>query len=193
MKSAHSNLNQPHHTTERRQNCLRPVVSPINDFMRRIPIICLFSLYALTVSAAEPNDSVPNIINALNESGKFKIEQPENLLKRLERSSEPRHSEENAHSGSATSSSKKTGYRVEVFADNNVRTAKAQASSKRRQLQSRLPQYKVYLVFDSPFWRVRLGDFPTRSQAENALQEVRKAFPSLRKDTRIVRSVIIPN
>lgn len=148
---------------------------------------------ALTASASAPNDSVPNIIKALDESGKFTIEQPESMLKRLERSNEQRHSDEEARSGSSSSYSKKTGYRVEVFADNNVRTAKAQASSKRRQLQSRLPQYKVYLVFDSPFWRVRLGDFPTRTQAENALQEVRKAFPSLRKDTRVVRSVITPN
>jgi hypothetical protein len=93
---------------------------------------------------------------------------------------------------SATQTRSKNGFRVEVFSDNKVQTAKAQAASKKRLLQARLPQYKVYLVFEAPYWRVRLGDFTNRSAAEAAMSEVKRAFPAFATDLRVVRSTINP-
>lgn len=79
---------------------------------------------------------------------------------------------------------------MEVFADNNVRTAKSRATAKRRNLMARLPQYRVYLTFQSPYWRVRVGDFRTRGEAEGAMAEIRRIFPSYSSDLRIVRDRI---
>jgi hypothetical protein len=122
------------------------------------------------------------------------ITQPSELTKRLDRVEEDQTNQDNETSTSTTTvqTRGRSGYRVEVFADNKVQTAKAQAASKKRLLQARLPQYKVYLVFEAPYWRVRLGDFTNRSAAEAAMSEVRQAFPSFSTDLRIVRSSINP-
>ncbi|MBO5052626.1 MAG: SPOR domain-containing protein [Muribaculaceae bacterium] len=61
---------------------------------------------------------------------------------------------------------------------------------RRSKIASRLPQYPAYLVFESPYWRVRVGDFTTRTEAESAMAEIRRAFPSFSSDLRIVKSRI---
>lgn len=165
-------------------------------------ILLLAAVFATTASAsaqtevkAEP-DSVVNIVNALNSTENIRVTQDPELTKLLERREgvEKRADQsDNDASGQGAVRRSRSGYRVEVFADNNVRTAKIQAASKKRKIESRFPQYRVYLVFESPFWRVRLGDFPSRSGAEGALGEVRSAFPALRNSLRVVRSSINPN
>jgi hypothetical protein len=148
---------------------------------------------AASVMAVEPTDTLVNITKTLNESGNVKIIQPQELTKRLDRVEEDQvTNQENESQQNVTSTRSKSGFRVEVYADNKVQTAKAQAASKKRLLQARLPQYKVYLVFEAPYWRVRLGDFTSRSAAEAALSEVKQAFPAFSTDLRIVRSSINP-
>lgn len=148
---------------------------------------------AASVMAMEPTDTLVNITKTLNESGNVKIIQPQELTKRLDRVEEDQvTNQENESQQNVTSTRSKSGFRVEVYADNKVQTAKAQAASKKRLLQARLPQYKVYLVFEAPYWRVRLGDFTSRSAAEAALSEVKQAFPAFSTDLRIVRSSINP-
>lgn len=148
---------------------------------------------AVNVLAVEPSDTTINITKALNESGKVSVSQPTELTKRLDRVEEDQATNQDSDSQSSTVQTRgKNGFRVEVFADNKVQTAKAQAASKKRLLQARLPQYRVYLVFEAPYWRVRLGDFTNRTAAEAAMSEVRQAFPSFSTDLRIVRSSINP-
>lgn len=163
---------------------------------RNFLTFCAVMALSLPCAAQEPADTAAlNIVNALNSQGNITVDQPEGLTRRLDRKEgqdERAQSEDNNEkAGSqATSPRSRTGYRVEVFADNNVRTAKAQASNRKRMLQARLPQYRVYLVFESPFWRVRLGDFTTRAGAESALAEVRRALPGSTSSLRIVRCAI---
>lgn len=139
-------------------------------------------------------DSIPaGIVSALKQKGKFTIDQPESLAKRLERvAAEEKDSEQGSAEGQTVVRRGRSGYRVEVFADNNVRTAKVQAAAKKRMVEQRLSEYQTYLVFESPFWRVRMGDFTTRAEAEAAMAEVRRAIPSLQSGLRIVRSTINP-
>lgn len=140
----------------------------------------------------EPDSVAVTIVRAINDSGVVVVEQPAGLDKRLERVEESNvESTENEVRGNSGVRSR-SGYRVEVFADNNVRTAKVAAANRKRQLQARLPQYKVYLVFEAPFWRVRIGDFSSRSEAESALAEVRRAMPGQKSGLRIVRCTINP-
>lgn len=145
---------------------------------------------------AEEPDSVavaPNIVTTLTDSGKFTIDQPEGLANRLERVTvTTKDGDEEQSEGNAAVRRGRSGFRVEVFADNNVRTAKVQAAAKKRMVEQRLSQHRVYLVFESPFWRVRMGDFTTRAEAEAAMAEVRRALPSLNSGLRIVRSTINP-
>jgi preprotein translocase subunit SecD len=148
---------------------------------------------AASALAVEPNDSIVNITKSLNDSGKIVVKQPAELTKRLDKVEEEQSSsQDNDTQSTAVQTRSKNGYRVEVFADNKVQTAKAQAASKKRLLQAKFPQYKTYLVFEAPYWRVRLGDFTNRSAADAAMSEVRQAFPSFSTDLRVVRSTINP-
>lgn len=144
-------------------------------------------------AATQVADSA-DIVASLTKDGKVVLEQPEGLQQRLKFKTGVEESEVNAEDDKTTTKTRQGhwGYRVEVFADNNVRTAKAQASSRKRMLQARLPQYRSYLVFESPFWRVRIGDFTSKADAESAMAEVRKLLPQTASALRIVRSTINP-
>lgn len=147
---------------------------------------------AITARAAYTDqtiDSLPKIVGHLDSIGNVHINAPDELNARLEKESTTDNSDEKENIPTSTVKNR-SGYRVEVFADNNVRTAKVQASNKKRSLQARFPQYGVYLVFEAPFWRVRVGDFTNRSAAESAMAEIRQAMPSLSSSLRVVRSAI---
>ena len=85
---------------------------------------------------------------------------------------------------------KTAGYRVQVFSDNNVSTAKSEARTKAQALQARLPQYRTYVIYQSPYWRLKVGDFPTRTEAENAADEIKKIFPAYAREVRVVKDRI---
>ncbi len=82
---------------------------------------------------------------------------------------------------------------MQVFDDNNVRTAKHEAQNRKRQVESRFPEFRAYMQFNSPYWRVKVGDFRTRSEADAALAAIRAAFPSIGNQMRVVRDHINAN
>ncbi len=79
------------------------------------------------------------------------------------------------------------GYRVQVFSDNNQRTAKGEARSKEKQLRGAFPDFGTYVVYNSPFWRLKVGDFRTQHEAEAAADEIKSRFPSFAREVRVVR------
>ena len=60
------------------------------------------------------------------------------------------------------------GYRIQIgiFADHN--DAEAEASKARAAIS-----HNVYVIFEEPFYRVRIGDFRSKRAVEQALREVR--------------------
>lgn len=82
------------------------------------------------------------------------------------------------------------GYRIQIFSDNNVRTAKANAEHRKRLIEAQNPEIRTYLTFESPYWRVRVGDYRTQSEAASALRELKSSFPSFASDFRVVRERI---
>ena len=143
--------------------------------MRYILTVLTACAGILAMKADEPKAT---IVPHINSSGNISVERLE-----FDESNQSSESNKNARATSV-------GYRVEVFADNNARTAKSQALARRRNISARLPQYDTYMVFESPYWRVRVGDFKSKSEAEHALAEIRKAFPAYSHDLRIIRSRI---
>lgn len=89
-----------------------------------------------------------------------------------------------------TKSGKTVGFRVQVYADNNARSAKVEARQRERAIGQQFPAYSTYVSYASPYWRLRVGDFPTQYDAEKAASEIRKAFPRYAREVRVVRDRI---
>ena len=82
------------------------------------------------------------------------------------------------------------GFRVQVFSSNNQRTARAEAFRIKTLIEDRFPDTAVYENFSAPFWRVRVGDFRTREEAEEKRNELRRAFPAMRREMVVIRDTI---
>ncbi len=128
------------------------------------------------------------------------LEQPEALLNRL-RATEPKAEGENPDAESTEAEEKEeapvyrskgkiVGYRVQVYADNNVRVAKGEARQRERAISRRFPAMTTYVAYASPYWRLRVGDFRTQAEAEKAAADIRRAFPGYAREVRIVRDRI---
>lgn len=85
------------------------------------------------------------------------------------------------------STGRMAGYRVQVYSDGNQRNAKKQTQLKAAQVSRRFPDMRTYISYSAPFWRLRVGDFRSRGDAESAAAQLRQAFPAFRNEIRIVR------
>ena len=149
---------------------------------------------ALTFAGATARET--GIVQHINASGNITIDQPAALDKLL-KSPAPEQTNaveaadhvETSASGS-THATTRTGYRVQIFDDNNPRTARGQAEARHAQVKAAFPGMRSYIMFNSPYWRVKVGDFRTRAEAEAAMAELRHAFPSMAAYMRIVRDKI---
>lgn len=157
--------------------------------MSRIQSIILVLLLAISVEC-----QAQTIIDHITSFGNIRVFQSENLYRLIEPVAVPdsianvdTEVDVDEADESATS---RTGYRVLVFDDNNPRTARSQAESRHRQMQAEFPQMRAYVTFNSPYWRVKVGDFRTRGEAEAAMAELRHKFPALAAYMRIVRDKI---
>ena len=156
--------------------------------------IILIALCGSTVTAEKKVEKVVTIVNHITEGTDNTVTQPEALLKRLQLIVDPTEEEDRTEEASRPVGGRQAGYRVQVFSDNNVRTAKAEASSKQRVISARFPQYQTYVRYNSPYWRLKVGDFKTQQEANAAAEELRKAFPAYSKEIRVVRDRIsLPN
>jgi len=66
------------------------------------------------------------------------------------------------------------GYRIQIFTSTTRELAEAEALKARE----RFPSDSVYILFQSPWHRVRVGDFATRQDAEEKIVEAKeKGYP----------------
>ena len=57
------------------------------------------------------------------------------------------------------------GYRVQIFAGRDIQAATMAETRAKEDFEPK--GYKVYLIFEAPFYKVRIGDFTDRNDAEN--------------------------
>lgn len=81
---------------------------------------------------------------------------------------------------------KMRGYKIQAFAGNDQRTSKDEAYRKQALINQAFPELETVITFESPFWRLRVGNFKTREEAEEVLNEMRQVFPSFGKEMYIV-------
>ncbi|MDE5900376.1 MAG: SPOR domain-containing protein [Muribaculaceae bacterium] len=156
--------------------------------MTRIFLLIILTSSALTATAR-------NFADQLDSRANVTVTQPASLRARLASSriateAETGSGETISAPASSSTSTTAGGYRVQVFSDNNPRTAKREAQSKAAALSETFPQWATYLTFDSPYWRLRVGDFRTYEDATQAVVELKNAFPAWRRELRVVRDRI---
>lgn len=139
------------------------------------------------VPSANADAEVTTIIDHITKGSENTVNQSDKLLKRLIPVEGVEDEEEQKEETQRPINGRMAGFRVQVFSDNNARTAKNEARSKQRVISSRFPQYQTYVMYTSPYWRLKVGDFRTQQEANSAADELRKAFPGYSKEIRVVR------
>lgn len=67
------------------------------------------------------------------------------------------------------------GFRVQIFMELG-NDALQHADSVKTSFSEKYPDVPVYLIFGQPYYRLRIGDFRTRLEAENMHQQVKKEY-----------------
>jgi hypothetical protein len=69
------------------------------------------------------------------------------------------------------------GFRIQVYSGSGSQS-KREAQDAKSHAMSSFPQHKVYLTFTAPFWRVRVGNFRTKSESLQVYHQLKKVFPN---------------
>lgn len=157
---------------------------------------------AATLHADEPVDSVRDIVKSINStvSTTITINQPTALDERIAREkSDVSSADENDGETERTESDspkvqtgqhKVSGYRIQVYSDSNAQKARNQAYAIKRNIESAFSAYRCYVIFNSPYWRVKVGDFKSKSDADAVAVDIKRRFPAMAHDIRVVRDRI---
>lgn len=82
------------------------------------------------------------------------------------------------------------GFRVQVYAGNS----RQQALQIRTDVLAANPDFAAYLIYKQPTFRVRVGDFKTRYEAQKLLNELKSIYPAsfIVPDEVLVNPVLAP-
>ncbi len=69
------------------------------------------------------------------------------------------------------------GYRIQVFFASGT-DAKNQANKLKTELRNSYPDYDVYILYEEPFFKVRMGNFRTKIEAYKLFKQVQESYPS---------------
>ena len=69
------------------------------------------------------------------------------------------------------------GFRIQIFFDSG-NNSKTKAQSIYEEFKAKYPDIGAYLSFKSPNYKVRVGDFRTRLDAQRFLNEIIAEYPS---------------
>lgn len=95
--------------------------------------------------------------------------------------------------GTSSGIKKGQGFRIQVFGDGrNPATLQARAKARGNAIVAKFPKYRgqIYSFSASPNWYTRVGNFKTSKEANDALAELKRAFPSFAAEMRVVKSPI---
>lgn len=78
------------------------------------------------------------------------------------------------------------GFRVQAFMSNNSKTARKEIADKVSLIKSVFPDVTVYTGYTAPNWKLLVGDFRTKGEADVFKQQMLKSIPQLGKEMYIV-------
>ncbi len=122
----------------------------------RVAFICLyFSFFITSFSQETPNDT-----------GKVEIIQDQKLDELL-----------NKHLHYCQNYRVIPGYRIQIFFDSGNNSKKG-AMSIKASFITKYPEVEAYIIFQEPYYKVRVGDFRNRMEAEGFLEIIIDDYPN---------------
>lgn len=67
------------------------------------------------------------------------------------------------------------GYRIQIF----FSSQRAAAQEERQKFSAKYPEYEAYLIYQQPYFKIRVGDFRSRLDAYRFYQQIVKEFQSV--------------
>lgn len=67
------------------------------------------------------------------------------------------------------------GFRIQIYSGSGV-TSKNDAAETQAKFMKMYPAEKAYIIYNAPFWRVRVGDYRSRSEALRLLSKLQGTF-----------------
>ncbi|MCH5234312.1 MAG: SPOR domain-containing protein [Muribaculaceae bacterium] len=148
-------------------------------------------MFSFVWGFTQTNGNINPIEKIMEESnGNITIEIPPSILEPILQQSSGKKNGPDLKTGI----NKVAGYRIQVFSDGrNQSTLESRAKSRGNMILTKFPKYKgqIYTFSSSPNWYTRIGNFRTASEANSALTELKKAFPNLSSEMRVVKSQIV--
>lgn len=150
----------------------------------------LFLYLSFTYCLAAQDKIMSPIIEDLNtvkpSQGKVKVMQDESI-KNIVAIYAP--TDTTATDWNAVNHIKVNGFKIQVFSGNNNRQSKDEAQRKAQMVKGAFPSEEVTVSYNSPFWRVRVGNYVTREQANEVLVKMKKTFPSFGREMYVIENV----
>ena len=69
------------------------------------------------------------------------------------------------------------GYRIQIYFGSG-RTARNDAYEAKANFLTKFADFPAYVVYQSPFYKVRVGDFRSKREASDLLMKVQRTFPN---------------
>lgn len=159
----------------------------IMNILTKISILCLFSVICWS-SVAQTQKQRKEIFDELNAAkpgqGKVMVFEDKAIADVLGRSMAPPRTVYST--GDGTQYVRMRGFKIQAFSGNNQRTSKNEAYYKQGLINTSFPGQETVVTFDSPFWRLRVGNFKSREDANATLLDMRKVFPAFGREMYIV-------
>jgi hypothetical protein len=129
-------------------------------------MVLMVAISLFTIITNAQNDA-KNIFNKLNDDngGDIKVYQSPQLRLAMEKQF-------------ASINNKKgiEGYRIQIYFGNG-KNARQKTNEVRVMFISQHKDTKAYIVYDNPYFRVKVGDYRTKSEALHFLTEIKSEYP----------------
>lgn len=164
------------------------------DIKRTLTIMTVTAAAGVFMTSAVAQSTDGNVVRRIENSsnGMVTIDIPDNILRQIMRQDVAKPVREQTVLRPGIN--KMSGFRIQVFSDgSNQRTLEQRARARGNAIVARFPKYRgqVYSHSSSPNWYTRVGNFRTQEEASAALAELKRAFPSIGNEMRVVRSQIV--
>lgn len=139
------------------------------------------SIHAQSIDSTQLR--IPAIFDSIQSSGNAKIYQDDRLVQLIAMKIAGLDIERDA-------SQPIMGYRVQIYSSSQQRTARSAAYQLQARVRASGIDAQTHIIYNQPYWKVRLGDFRTKAEAQLLREQVNKLMPDLQEDTYIVRDNI---